>query len=227
MGFWRTIAAQAGRDTLSAVRLDHPVRICLTFGTAFVAGLLTWRESGGIAWGAVATLAILAAVSATYFMVRMFQIPAHRDAETRAASAPQVSRRALIPFTAVSGIAVELGIPIERFGPSQNNAYHLEGELRQAAVRGDLLVEGRQYRGPVKDNDPLVPIPADHFKDYGFAHGVFGYDVANEHSRTGTIRMLSEARDGVEGVTFYDLHLSDEDVRSVIKAFAGNPKIER
>lgn len=133
----------------------------------------------------------------------------------------------LIPFIQLRELASEYGIALPRFGKAQNNAYHLEGALQQAAVRGLLAVEGRQFRGPVRHNDPLVPIPAKHFREYGFGHGVLGYDAANEASHTGNLRMLTTSQRGIPDVTFYDLHLSESDAVRVLRDFAGSDKNER
>jgi hypothetical protein len=132
-----------------------------------------------------------------------------------------------IPFVRLRDFAPAWGVPLPRMGPGQNNAYHLEGALRQAAVRGKLRVEGRQYRGPVRHNDPLVPIPPEHFRDYGFGHGVLNYEEPNDASHTGDVRMMTLGQRGKEGVTFYDLHLLLDDARAVVTDFAKDPRIER
>jgi hypothetical protein len=133
----------------------------------------------------------------------------------------------MIPFAALNELAPKWGIPLPRYGAGQNNPYYLEGALQQAAVKGKLRVEGRKCR-TVRHNDPLVPIPAAHFEDYGFGHGILGYGVTdNEASHTGDVRMMTLGQRGKEGVTYYDLHLSKRDARKVIRAFSKDPKIEQ
>jgi hypothetical protein len=132
-----------------------------------------------------------------------------------------------MPFVRLRELAPQWGIPLPRTGPGLNNAYHLEGALRQAAVRGQLRVEGRQYCGPVRHNDPLVPIPPEHFRDYGFGHGILNYEEPNEASHTGDVRMMTLGQRGRPDVTFYDLHLHRDEARTVVKTFAADPKIER
>jgi hypothetical protein len=132
-----------------------------------------------------------------------------------------------IPFVRLRDFAPAWGVPLPGIGPGQNNAYWLEGELRQAAVRGKLKVEGRQYRGQVRHNDPLVPISPEHFRDYGFGHGVLNYDEPNDASHTGDARMMTLGQRGKEDVTFYDLHLLLDDTRAVVTNFARDPRIKR
>jgi hypothetical protein len=132
----------------------------------------------------------------------------------------------LIPFVALRDLAPEFGISLPGFGPGQNNAYYLEGALQQAAVRGKLSVEGRQHR-KVRHNDPLIPVPADHFKEFGFGHGILNYGEPNEASHTGNIAMLSANQRGIPDVTFYDLWLSEKDARQVLSEFAGSDQNEK
>lgn len=132
-----------------------------------------------------------------------------------------------MPFVRLRDFAPAWGVPLPRIGVGQNNAYHLEGALRQAAVRGHLKVEGRRFRGPVRHNDPLVPIPPEHFHDYGFGHGVLNYDEPNEASHTGDVRMMTNSQRGKEDVTYYDLHLSERDARAVVLDFAKDTRVER
>lgn len=133
----------------------------------------------------------------------------------------------MIPFVALNELAPKWGIPLPRYGAGQNNPYYLEGALQQAAVKGKLRVEGRKCR-EVRHNDPLVPIPAAHFEDYGFGHGLLGYGATdNEASHTGDIRMMTLGQRGKPDVTYYDLHLSERDARKAIRAFRKDPKIEQ
>lgn len=134
----------------------------------------------------------------------------------------------LIPFVEIRKIAPDYGLSLEsNDSPTANLAYEIEGALRQAAARGILAVEGRQYRGKVKSNDPLIPIPPDHFKDYEFRHGRLHYEVDNESTGTGTLQLLAERREGVENVTFYDLHLSEHGARAVLAKVAEKRAHER
>lgn len=123
-----------------------------------------------------------------------------------------------VPFVRIRDIAPEFGIdltPGNLLAP--NRAYEIEGALRQAAVDGKLMVWGRKYRGEVKDNDPLVPIPASHFEDYGFRHGNLHYREQNIHTATATMQMLVNRLKGIENVTFYDLYLRYSDLRRVME----------
>lgn len=131
-----------------------------------------------------------------------------------------------MPFVQLRDFAPAWGVPLPRIGVGQNNAHYLEIALRQAAVRGILRVEGRQHRA-VRFGEPLIPIPADHFKEFGFGHGVLNYGGSNEASHTGNVRMMTQSQRGIEDVTFYDLHLSERDARMVVLELAKDPKIER
>lgn len=127
-----------------------------------------------------------------------------------------------VPFIRIRDIAPQYGIDFGQTNPigGSNEAYHIEGVLRQAVVDGNLKVWGRQYRGDVKDNDPLVSIPPEHFKDYGFVHGLLHYQTPNIHTATGTIQMKTWGQKGIKNVTFYDLHLSYRDLQHVLKRYS-------
>lgn len=126
-----------------------------------------------------------------------------------------------VPFIRIRQIAHEFGLVLDPHDPtSSNTAYDIEGVMRQAAVDERLKVWGRKYRGPVQDNDPLVPIPREHFEEYGFRHGSLHYEVLNDQSATGTIGMATWGVKGKKDVTFYDLHLSYADTRKVLDQFS-------
>ena len=124
-----------------------------------------------------------------------------------------------IPFVSLRQIAQELGITLTRYGAEQNNGYAMEGALKEAAANGKLLVWGRPYQGPIRDNDPLVLIPKEHFITYSFRHGALDSEVKNDQTATGTMGMLAKGVAGIQGVTFYDLHLANEASRDVLRAF--------
>jgi hypothetical protein len=118
---------------------------------------------------------------------------------------PYVRIRDLAPAYALGLGAHDLDAP--------NVAYRIEGALRQAAVDGELKVWGRKYRGPVKSNDPLVPIPASHFEDFEFGHGDLHHQTVNEQTHTGKIgKRLEDFPDQA----FYDLQLSFADTEKVL-----------
>jgi len=126
-----------------------------------------------------------------------------------------------IPFIGVRDIAKDNCLSLDPHEPESGNlAYDLEGALRQAAVDGRLKVWGRKYRGKIKSNDPLVPIPATHFEEYEFGHGNLHYETANSLTRTNTIQMVARGQEHLEGVTYYDLQLSLGDARAVVRQFA-------
>ena len=134
----------------------------------------------------------------------------------------------LIPFVEIRKIAPDYGLSLESSdSPTGNLAYEIEGALRQAAARGLLDVEGRQFRGAIKSNDPLVPISPDHFEDYEFRHGRLHYKADNESTGTGTLQLIATGVEGVENVTFYDLHLSEHGVRAVLQKVAEKRAHER
>lgn len=124
-----------------------------------------------------------------------------------------------IPFVRLRDLAPSYGLSLDPHDPNSGNvAYRIEGALRQAAVDGDLQVRGRRYLGPAKFNEPLVAIPPAHFEEYGFAHGYLNYEEANDSAHTGTLRMATEGnRRGIEGVTYYDLHLPLEGAKAVLR----------
>lgn len=144
------------------VRLDHPARIALTIGGVAATGALTWWATDGIAWGAVATLAVLLIVGLSYFVVRLAQIPAERASAIQtllnAANPPeddiardigltealcfaQTGELGLRPVNTDAGVFRDLTPELERF--------------TQLAADGDLQVWGKSGR-----SDIYVPIPA-------------------------------------------------------------------
>ncbi|MEO1167074.1 MAG: hypothetical protein AAFW97_00025 [Pseudomonadota bacterium] len=126
-----------------------------------------------------------------------------------------------VPFTRIRHVAHEFGIDLEdRNSVGANNADKIEGRMRQAAVDDELKVWGRKYRGPVKHNDPLVSIDPSHFENYGFRHGCLHYEGPNEQTATGTIQTAINHPDGIEGVTYYDLQISYDDMRRILKQFS-------
>lgn len=121
-----------------------------------------------------------------------------------------------VPFVRIRHIAHEFELVLDPHDPTSGNmAYDIEGALRQAAVDGQLKVWGRKYRGPVKDNDPLVAIPQSHFEDYGFAHGNLHYETANSQTHT-TSGIAKKLADHKSGEVFYDVQISYADTRRVL-----------
>ena len=123
-----------------------------------------------------------------------------------------------VPFVRIRHIASEFGLDFSSNNSSASNAaYRLEGVLRQAVIDEKLKVWGKKYKGPVKSNDPVVPIDASHFEDYEFGHGQLHYETANDQSHTGLLaKRLEELVDQV----YYDLQLSYADLRAVMKEFS-------
>jgi hypothetical protein len=126
-----------------------------------------------------------------------------------------------IPFANLRDLSQEYGLNLDhRHSAASNLAYEIEGELKEAAANNRLPVWGRPYNGPVRDNDPLIQIPASHFKEYSFRHGALNHVVRNDQTCTTTMSLLVEGKQGLEGVTFYDLHVSTMAARAVIKHIA-------
>jgi hypothetical protein len=120
-----------------------------------------------------------------------------------------------IPFVRLRDLAPNYGLNLDPNDPAASNlAYRIEGELRQAAVNGELKVWGRKYTGQVNDNAPLIAIPASHFEDYSFAHGFLHYEVANDKTHTGSIPKRLEE---LVGQVFFDLHISLEGAKAVLR----------
>jgi len=127
-----------------------------------------------------------------------------------------------IPFAGLRLLASDYGIKVDHLDPaSANLAYEIEGELREAAANNRLVVRGRPYHGPVRDNDPLIPIPANHFNEYLFQHGALHYVLPNDKTSTTTMALQMQGKVGLDGVTFYDLHVSTKAARAVMKRIAG------
>lgn len=124
-----------------------------------------------------------------------------------------------MPYVGLRDLAADYGIKFQRFGPRQNEPYELEGALKEAAANGLMSVWGRPYQGKVRDNDPLIPIPAEHFRTYSFRHGALEAGYPNDQTCTTTLSMLAWGKAGREGVTFYDLYLSTKGARAVLRAF--------
>jgi hypothetical protein len=122
-----------------------------------------------------------------------------------------------MPFVRLRELAPMYGLSLDPHDPASGNvAYKIEGALRQAAVDGELKVWGRRYRD-VPDNDPLVPVPAAHFEEYGFAHGNLHYATANSLTRTNTVKMATWGVEGKDGVTYRDLRLSQSGAEAVLR----------
>ena len=128
-----------------------------------------------------------------------------------------------IPYVRIHEIALAKGIDLPRYGEMQNRSYDLEGELKNAAANGLLAVWGRPYNGEPRDNDPMLPIPAEHFRKYSFRHGCLEMDMENKHSCTTTIAALTKGKEMTEGESYYDLQLSDSDARAVLRQSFGLP----
>lgn len=124
-----------------------------------------------------------------------------------------------IPFVQLRPMALAAGIDLPRYGENQNNAYHLESAMKEAAANGRLAVWGRVYNGPVKDNDPMVPVPAEHFRTYSFRHGLLTYEGPNTGAATTTMELLAKGDGHVKGETYYDLHVLKGDAKAVLKKF--------
>jgi hypothetical protein len=116
-------------------------------------------------------------------------------------------------------MAAEFGIEFPRYGQFQNTAYGLERALKSAAANGKLKVWGRPNFGPVRDNDPMVPIPPEHFLQHSFRHEALEADVPNKDTRTTTMTMLVRNDPGDDGKTYYDLRFSEREARAVLEAF--------
>lgn len=127
-----------------------------------------------------------------------------------------------IPFSGLRKIAIKAGLNLDHRDPGASNlAYEIEGALKEAAANNRLNVWGRPFNGPVQDNDPLVPIPAAHFLKYSFRHGALDHlESNNKRTRTITMALLVEGKEGLEGETFYDLHVSAMAARAVIERIA-------
>jgi hypothetical protein len=125
-----------------------------------------------------------------------------------------------IRFSALRVMATEYAIPLERFGERQNTGYGLERALKTAAANGELAVWGRPYQGKTRDNDPLVPIPAEHFRKYSFRHGSFDFETENKTIHTTTIDLIVANEPEKAGETYYDLRVSERGARKVLAAFA-------
>jgi hypothetical protein len=124
-----------------------------------------------------------------------------------------------IPYVRVREIALAKGVDLPRYGEHQNRSYDLEGELKDAAANGLLAVWGRPYNGEPRDNDPMLPIPADHFRKYSFRHGCLEMDMENKHSCTTTIAALTKGKEMTEGESYYDLHVAGIQAREIIDKF--------
>jgi hypothetical protein len=82
------------------------------------------------------------------------------------------------------------------------------------------VVWGRPYQGKTRDNDPLVPIPPDHFRKYSFRHGSFDFETENKRIYTTTIELIVANEPEKAGETYYDLRVSERGARKVLAAFA-------
>lgn len=125
-----------------------------------------------------------------------------------------------LPFNAVRDIAAKNGIVFERYGANQNLDHNLEGALKDAAANGKLAVWGRPYQGPVRDHDPLIPIPKEHFFAYSFRHGALAQELPNDRTHTARLPLIIKGVEEAERETFYDLHVSERQARAVLRAFA-------
>lgn len=162
MAYWGEVSSEAWRDTRAIVRLDHPARIALTIGGVVGAGALTWWATGGIAWGAVATLVVLVAVGLSYFLVRLAQIPAERATAAQtlidAANPPRDDAARDIGLTEALCFAQtgELGLrPVNTDAGVFRDLTPELGRFTQLAADGDLRVWGKSGR-----SDIYAPIPA-------------------------------------------------------------------
>ncbi len=156
MGYWGEVSNEAWRDTRAILRLDHPARIALTIGGVAATGGLTWWAISGIAWGAVATLVVLAVVGLSYFVIRLAQIPAERASAaqslidamnpprddvardmglTEALCFAQTGELGLRPVNTDAGVFRDLTPELERF--------------TQLAADGDLHVWGKSGRSDI------------------------------------------------------------------------------
>jgi hypothetical protein len=64
-----------------------------------------------------------------------------------------------IPFANLRALAQGYGLNLDHQDAGASNlAYAIEGELKEAAANNRLSVWGRPFQGPVRDNDPLIPI---------------------------------------------------------------------
>ncbi len=123
-----------------------------------------------------------------------------------------------IPFSDLRKLAADYGLNLDHRDPAASNlAYELEGELKEAAANNRLAVWGRPYNGLVRDNDPLVPIPAEHFKKYSFRHGALHHVMRKEQTCTTTMSLITQGKTGLEGETFYDLRVSTKAARAIFK----------
>jgi hypothetical protein len=126
-----------------------------------------------------------------------------------------------IPFARIRDLAAEYDLNLDHRDPASHNlAYDIEGELKNAAANNRLQVWGRPYQGEVRDNDPLIPIPASHFHKYSFRHGSLAHPVKNRHTFTTTIDSIAQGKEEQAGVTFYDLHASTMAARAILQRIA-------
>lgn len=150
-----------------------------------------------------------------------------RDAEAAPSPPPEDT---LIPYVALRKIASDYGFDLETSDPAaaSNLAYEIEKALRQAAARGKMAVEGRQFRAPGHSaTEPLIPIPPEHFREWEFRHGALHYEIENKNTLTSSMRLVLDHQAGVENVTFFDLHLSERGARAVLAQMAEERDKER
>lgn len=136
----------------------------------------------------------------------------------------------MIPFVDLRRIAGEYGFNLKASDPAtaSNQSYEIEKALRQAAARGQLAVEGRQFRAPGhRGTEPLIPISPVHFRDWEFRHGALCYEIENKNTLTSSMRLVLDKREGVENVTFFDIHLSERGARAVLAKMAEENAKER
>ena len=132
-----------------------------------------------------------------------------------------------LPLIEAKALAIDAGWDMEdrHSTPSRNTCYEFAQHLRQAAVRGAVSFEGRMFRGTEwpehsKTQEPLVPIPAEHFKEFEISP--IELQSAKSNYQIFTSKPATERR-LLQGQIYRDLHVRTRQFKKWFKG-AGVPR---